>query len=161
MRCPHPEDRIEVRKFPRMGKPAGFKRQCLECFEEMDSRWLDRRDLPGGVHPGHVLMARIDVHKKRGSTGLGGDGNSKRAAYRKFMGSAAWKRQRERVLARDGDVCRDCGGHATEAAHIRYADPIEKTPDRDIKSSCRDCNSEEKSQRIASTGGKPQWSKRL
>lgn len=93
-------------------------------------------------------MCKIDVKGKRGSTGLGGVGNSKARAYRKFMGSAAWKRQRERVLARDGDVCQFCGEHATEGAHDRYADPIERTPDAWIKASCKECNSEERRTRI-------------
>lgn len=148
MTCAHPGNRVEIRKFPRLGQPAGFRFQCLECCKPI-GRWLDRRDLPDGAHPGHVLMAKIDVKAKRGATGLGGDGNSKRRAYQKFLRSAAWKRQRERVLARDNDTCRDCGGHATEGAHIRYADPIERTPDSWITASCKACNLGERTNRIA------------
>jgi len=135
----------DLRKWPRIGQPPGFARQCRGCGSR--GAWIDVLDvISDGVDPGSVPMAKLS----RGSTGLGGDGNSKRREYRKFLRSAAWRRQRERVLARDRYRCADCGAPATCAAHIRYADPIERTPDRDVKASCDECNQAERESRIAS-----------
>lgn len=144
MNCRHDAEG-SLRKWPRIGQPPGFALQCPECGAR--GPWVDVLDvLADRIDPGLVPMAKLS----RGSTGLGGDGNSKRRAYRKFLRSAGWKRQRERVLARDRYRCADCGAPATCAAHIAYADPIERTPDRDVKASCEECNQREREDRIAS-----------
>ena len=145
-RCPHPEDRVEVRRFRRAFGGESFRRLCLECGEKLDARPLDPLDLPGGVSACDVpLHTPPRVPRARG---LGGRGNSKRRAWEKFMRSAAWRKQRDRVLARDRYRCVDCGAPATCAAHRRYSDPIERTPDRDIVASCEQCNRAEREKRI-------------
>lgn len=144
--CEHPEDRVEVRRFRRAFGGESFKRLCLECGEKLDSRALDPMDLPGGILACDVPLAPNPRPAK--TRGLGGRGNSKRRSWEKFMRSSAWRKQRERVLARDGYRCRDCGAPATCAAHRRYSDPIERTPDRDVVASCDRCNQIEREQRI-------------
>lgn len=75
----------------------------------------------------------------------------RRRDYRRFMTSRAWRVQRLRVFVRDGYVCQTpgCEEDAIEAAHLRYADPIQDTPDDWIVASCRDCNQRERENRIA------------
>lgn len=56
--------------------------------------------------------------------------------------SAAARRLRAFVLARDGYRCQNCGGHATEAGHII---PILFAPERqldpaNLRALCRPCN---------------------
>lgn len=150
MECSHPPARIEIRKFPpAIGGVPTFRRQCLDCFEMLDRRGLDPLNLPGGVLARDVVLCKFKP-KKRTHTGFGGRGNSKRQTLEAFYRSAFWRGpngQRARVLARDGFQC-ICGAPATCAAHIRYSDPLESTPDRDVRASCKGCNDDEREQRI-------------
>lgn len=161
--CIHPPGRVEVRKFPPTGLGARvptFQRQCLDCLEVLDLRPLDPTNLPLGAVACNVPICEFDrkaERKARGRTGLGGRGNSKRRTLEAFYRSAAWRNpksgQRARVMARDGWLCQDCAARgirtpATDAAHIRYADPVERTPDSDVKASCSDCNQRERTDRI-------------
>lgn len=143
--CDHPEDQVEVRRFRRAFGGESFRRLCLACGEKLDRRPLDPLDLPGGVLACDVPL--VPNPRPAKTRGLGGRGNSKRRAYEKFMRSSAWRKQRERVLARDRYRCR-CGDPATCVAHDRYSDPIERTPDRDMHASCDECNRLEREQRI-------------
>lgn len=144
--CAHPEDQVEIRRFRRAFGGESFRRFCLECGEKLDARPLDPLNLPGGVNACDVQL-HVPPRVSR-ARGLGGKGNSKRRAWEKFMRSSGWRKQRDRVLARDRYRCRDCGAPATCAAHRRYADPIERTPDSDIVASCEQCNRDEREQRI-------------
>ena len=144
-RCARPAGSFPeaLRKWPRLGALPGFAIQCEECGRR--GPFVDVLDvLAEGVDPGLVFLADIS----KGSTGLGGQGNSGRREFQKFYRSASWKRQRERVLARDQYRCADCGAPASCVAHIGYANPIESTPDRLVKASCDDCNQAERVDRI-------------
>lgn len=143
--CSHPDERVEVRRFRRAFGGESFRRLCLECGEKLDARPLDPLDLPGGV-----LACDVPLHtppRVPRARGLGGRGNSKRRDYERFLRSAKWRKQRDRVLARDKYRCR-CGEPATCVAHDRYAPRIEDTPDRDLHASCTPCNNAEREQRI-------------
>lgn len=144
--CAHPEDRVEVRRFRRAFGGESFRRLCLECGEKLDARPLDPLDLPGGV-----LACDVQLHtppRVPRARGLGGKGNSKRREYEKFLRSAKWRKQRDRVLARDKYRCQDCHGPAECVAHLRYAARIEDTPDRDLQASCTACNMAERERRL-------------
>jgi len=137
-RCPHEE--TEIRKFERMGHVPGFAHQCAACLKRAGG-YIDVEDLPDGLDPGEILFRRID----RGRTGLGGRGNAARRARDDFRSSARWKKQRERVLHRDGYRCRyrlqGCTIKATQAHHESYhPDGIEKTPDSEIVALCKPCH---------------------
>ena len=148
--CTHPEDRVAVRRFRSGFGGESFKRLCLACGTKIDRRKLDPADLPGGVLACDVPLAPNPKPKKKGRGGLGGPGNSKARNYDRFMKSAKWRKQRDRVLARDGYRCRmnRCGAPANTGSHIRYAARIEDTPDSDIVASCKACNDREREQRI-------------
>lgn len=152
MSCTHPETRREWRKWlPSLGGPVRFRLQCLECFEGLGPKDTRPLDLPDGVDPGKLQLARIDFSKKLGRTGLGGEGNSRRRELEKFYRSPLWKGRggiRDRVLIRDGNRCQDCGARATEVAHIEYPPSIWQTRPEHCKASCRDCNQSERQQRI-------------
>ena len=142
--CQHPEDRVEVRRFRRgFGGGESFRRFCVACGTKLDARPLDPMNLPGGV-----LACDVALHPNPRIPRFQGRGNSKRRNFEKFLRSAKWRKQRDRVLARDGYRCRDCGAPATCAAHRRYANPIEATPDRDVVASCDECNQAERTERI-------------
>jgi hypothetical protein len=145
--CAHPEDRVEVRRFRRAFGGESFKRLCLACGEKLDTRALDPVNLPGGVLACDVPLAPNPKYPSF-RIGLGGKGNSKRRNYDKFLRSSAWRKQRDRVLARDHYRCR-CGAPATCAAHDAYAVRIEETPDSCIHASCDACNQSERQRRIA------------
>jgi len=146
--CSHPSESVEVRKFiPTFGGVPTFRRQCLECCAVVDRDELDPVDLPGGVLACDVMLSKFE-RKKRTATGFGGRGNSKSRNLGKFYRSSKWRKQRDRIINRDRYRCADCGAPATCAAHIRYSDPIESTPDSDIKASCDECNQKEREQRI-------------
>lgn len=151
--CSHPEDRVEWRKWvPGLGGAIRFRLQCLECLEGIGPKDTRPLDLPDNVDPGSLLMAKIDMGKKRGRTGLGGRGNSKRREFEDYYRSAAWRGRggiRDRVLIRDGNRCQDCGQRATEVAHIEYPADVWKTRPEHCKASCRECNQREREERIA------------
>lgn len=151
--CVHPEGRIEWRKWiPSMGGAVRFRRQCLECLAGIGPKDTRPLDLPDDVDPGSLLLAKIDVGKKRGRTGLGGRGNSKRRGYDDYLRSPAWRGKngiRDRVLIRDRNRCQFCGARATDVAHVEYPDDIWKTRPEHCKASCRECNQSERSERIA------------
>lgn len=144
--CAHPEDQVEVRRFRRAFGGESFKRLCLACGLKLDHKGLDPLNLPGDVPACDVPFAPNP--KVPPIHGLGGRGNSRRRKLDAFYRSSAWRKQRERVLARDRYRCVDCGAPATCAAHRRYANPIESTPDRDVVASCDACNQAEREQRI-------------
>lgn len=141
--CAHPEDQVEIRRFRRAFGGESFRRFCLVCGSKLDARPLDPMNLPGGIHPSTVAL-----HPTPCIPRFNGKGNSKRRNFEKFLRSSKWRKQRDRVLARDRYLCQDCGAPAECAAHIRYASPIEATPDRDIKASCNACNMAERERRI-------------
>jgi hypothetical protein len=84
-------------------------------------RWLRDRRTTGARSPfGHP----------------GGAGGYSRE-YAAFFSSAAWARQRARVLRRDGHRCQACGGRRGLAVHHTwYATPIEATPDWALTTLC-------------------------
>ena len=142
------------RKWPRMGggRP-GFAPQCDFCLARV-GEYVDKFDLPAQVDAAQVPMFR----PKRGKTGLGGDGNSKRRKRDDFYGSKAWKSQSERVLRRDGRFCQyglaPCVGKATVAHHEKYhPDGIENTPDEDIVALCKPCHDYHHERLRAGIGG--------
>ena len=67
-----------------------------------------------------------------------------------FYRGPFWAAQSKRILERDGYMCRgeNCGLPANQSHHLRYADPIEDTPDDWIVASCGRCNLNEKEQSI-------------
>lgn len=136
-RCYH--ENTSWRKFRRMGGAIGFAHQCADCLRKVGG-YREAWDLPERLDPASVPWAK----KREGATGLGGRGNSSRRARDDFRRSAAWRRQRARVLERDGYSCRlyleGCTEKATEAHHKSYADPIEKTPDSEIIAVCTECH---------------------
>jgi hypothetical protein len=59
---------------------------------------------------------------------------------RPALSTAAWQRQRLRILERDGRRCRWCGGPADEVDHIIPADHGGTDADDNLAASCRRCN---------------------
>lgn len=151
--CAHPLDEIEWRKWiPSFGGAVRFRLQCQKCLEGIGPKDTRPLDLPDGVDPSRIVMARMDFAKKRGRTGLGGDGNSRRRDLEKFYRSPKWRGRggiRDQVLIRDGNRCQDCGQRATEVAHITYPPSVWDTRPEHCKASCRACNQAERQQRIA------------
>jgi hypothetical protein len=148
--CPHDEADVEVRRFPgfRSGEWT-FRLQCTRCLARLSRRPLDPLALPNDADPSKVARS-----------GLGGDGNSKRRRYEKYLRSSAWKHPvrgvRVRVLARDGYRCVYCGcadRSQLECHHVRYPERIEDTRPSDCATACRSCNQAEREWRIS--GGEP------
>jgi hypothetical protein len=72
--------------------------------------------------------------------------------YTTFMASPEWRRQRERVLRRDGHRCQGCGGRrGLEAHHLWYAKPLPDTPDWGITTLCAGCHTATHGRAAAST----------
>ena len=132
--CTHEETKI--RRRPRIGQqPDVVQRQCVneDCLEELGKpvsitdfipetrlkfpRWVKKPRTPQPTsHTRHL---------------------------EEFRNSPAWRGphgQRQRVLERDEFTCQSCEEIATDAAHKRYADPIEETPDDWIVSLCQSCH---------------------
>lgn len=147
--CAHPDDRVEFRRYPRMGGLKGYKRQCLACFACLDKTFVPVSRLPKGLRPSQI---RYRIAKK-GRGGLGGDGNSKAKAYRDYLNSPAWRAPgrgvRDQALERDDRVCQFCGDDADTGAHINYPADIRDTTVDDVKASCGPCNMDEKNTRYA------------
>lgn len=76
--------------------------------------------------------------------------NSRPREYVRFLHSAVWLAQRERVLIRDGYRCQgeNCGEPATCVHHVRYRKVLADVPDSDLRASCRRCNAHERQARI-------------
>ena len=149
--CTHPDDRIEWRKWPSTMGPPKFGPQCLDCLEPV-GRLVPKRKVPLQVDTATILLRKYDVkaeRRKRGATGLGGRGNSRRRKYEAFLKTRRWAELREHVLERDQRRCQDCGAPANTAAHIRYPADIRDTRPEDLKASCVDCNQAEREQRHA------------
>ncbi len=137
--CPHPQEKREVRRFKK-GEGSVFAFQCLDCFQKI-GRNIRPDDLPGGMHPKDVPWKSIRPQ-------FSGPGNSKRREFKAYLGSAAWKKLREKVLHRDNFTCQDCGDPATDAGHITY-ERFGNELLSDLKAQCFDCNQAEREQRIS------------
>lgn len=76
--------------------------------------------------------------------------NSRAREYDRFLHSAEWTAQRERVLIRDGYRCQgeNCDEPATCVHHVRYRKLLAEVPDSDLRASCRRCNAHEREARI-------------
>lgn len=62
-------------------------------------------------------------------------------AYHAHMASTAWRRQRDRVVARDGHRCVACGsGYLLNGHHTYYSDPVGREPDSAIVTLCAPCH---------------------
>jgi hypothetical protein len=59
---------------------------------------------------------------------------------RPALSTAAWQRQRLRILERDGHVCRWCGGPADEVDHVIPAIRGGTDDPTNLAASCRPCN---------------------
>lgn len=141
MRCTHPNlEEGEVRRF-RYANGSYFALQCPDCLRAV-GRKLEPDAL--GIHPREVKRAE----PKRGRTGLGGSGNSKRRNFEARFRQADWKRLRARVLDRDDFTCRSCGEAATEVHHRTY-ERFGNERLEDLVASCAECNQAERQQRIA------------
>jgi 5-methylcytosine-specific restriction endonuclease McrA len=63
------------------------------------------------------------------------------ADYADYLKSPLWRTIRRRVLKRDGNVCRRCGGKATRVHHRSYADEVMAgNDDRQLASICEGCH---------------------
>jgi 5-methylcytosine-specific restriction endonuclease McrA len=54
----------------------------------------------------------------------------------------AWRRLRDRILARDRWICRICGGKATTADHITPIAAGGSNDPANLRAACDDCNLE-------------------
>jgi hypothetical protein len=148
------------------GPPSGARRRSPECTARNHRAELRRRDTrraqrqcrdclrPVGkpialeqLEP--AARARLPLWQRR----RGAKRGTRRARrYRAFLSSAAWRRQRLRVLERDGYRCRGlgCGQPATSVHHLRYAPVLAETPDADLAASCARCNETERERRVGS-----------
>ncbi len=118
-----------------------FRAQCQSCGRGVGAK-LDVTRIPKPLDvPLWDYKLEREGRKKKPTAKT----RSRQAFYR----SKEWKRQRDRVLARDGFICHlvvgpdgeICGAeNATQAHHVRYSDPIEDTPDSDLISVCEDCH---------------------
>lgn len=141
MHCSHPNlDPENIRRFKLIGH-SHFGVQCSDCLRRV-GRKLEPDEL--GMHPKDVKRAEI----KRGRTGLGGNGNSKRQDFEKRFKDKSWRPLRARVLDRDDYTCRNCGEAATQAHHLTYERFWHERLD-DLAASCGPCNLAEREQRIS------------
>ncbi|MCR9093437.1 MAG: hypothetical protein NXI30_04415 [bacterium] len=141
MRCMHENtDDTAIRRF-RYSGGSYFALQCPDCLRRV-GRKLEASELD--VHPREIRWAE----KKRGKTGLGGNGNSKRLNYEARFRQSDWKRLRARVLDRDDFTCRNCGEAADQVHHLTY-ERFWKERLSDLAASCAECNQAERQQRIA------------
>lgn len=138
MRCSR--ETTSLRRFRTMSG-SYFALQCPKCFSRV-GRKLDPMDLP--MHPRTVRWAE----RKKGSTGLGGDGNAKRQKLSAYYRSAAWKRKRAQVLNRDHFTCMSCGEPGDQVHHLKYPNELGTEPLSDLATSCKECNLEERTQRV-------------
>lgn len=146
--CRHPNrDQAQVRRF-RYAGGSYFALQCPDCRQRVGPK-IPADEL--GVHPKEVPWAQR-TPKKRGRTGLGGNGNSKRRDFEARFRHASWRGLRDRVLDRDDHTCQSCGEAATEVHHVTYErfwyERLE-----DLVASCRNCNLAEREQRIGGGHG--------
>ncbi len=155
--CDSPDSQRNWRKWSVIGG-VKFAPQCLECKAQI-GKPVHPRDVPLDVDAGACLMAEIDFkaeRAKRGPTGMGGKGNSKRRAYDAYMRSARWRGPngvREYVLERDKGICQDCGAKATCVAHRTYPRDIRDTRPEHCKASCNVCNQAEREERLGGSSG--------
>jgi hypothetical protein len=144
-RCPPRAHAGPLRMRRRDARTARL--QCDHCLGAV-GRSIALAELPnGGERHMERWRARLPLRPARG--------NSRRRAYRAFLLSAEWKRQRLRVLERDGWKCQghNCGADLRPPAratvhHRRYADVLANTPDSDLAASCNRCNLHERQARI-------------
>lgn len=70
--------------------------------------------------------------------------NARWAPGTRRVNSAAWARQRKRILARDNHECQirgpKCTGQATEVDHMSPWVPGETVPDSSLQAACKPCN---------------------
>ena len=135
-RCPpHPEDRIELRKKPRVGGGSVFIHQCLACGDVVGRVPLERVPDPRIVkHFDSRLYHQPQLTARR------------REFVARFK-RADWKRLRLLVLERDHYTCRGCQDMATEVHHLTY-ERFGAELLTDLAASCFDCNQREREQRI-------------
>lgn len=140
MKCDHPEDQREVRRF-RFTSGSYFALQCQRCGARL-GRKLDPMKL--GVPPRMVSWAI----SRRSVSGLGGQGNSKRRAFSAYFRSPEWKKKRRARLEMDSWTCQNCGEPGDQVHHLRYPQTLGEETLADLATSCRDCNLAERSERI-------------
>lgn len=67
---------------------------------------------------------------------------TRRAAYRSYLRSPAWRKLRDRVRARSGGVCERCGRRPMVHVHHLTYERIFKERLMDLLAVCRPCHRE-------------------
>lgn len=146
--CTCPEDQQEIRRIPTGARFDVFRYQCQRCGRK-HGRKYDELDLPGGLHPRDVKLARRTVTVPSPSSL-----QRRRGAKRS---SARFQAQRQRVLRRDEWTCQGCGEEELEQLevhHVRYPEiPEDDVPDSDLQTVCGSCNLAEREDRLSGGQG--------
>lgn len=60
--------------------------------------------------------------------------------YHLYMQSTQWREKRQRILARDGFRCRDCGSRTQLEVHHERYDSLGDETGEDLRTLCRECH---------------------
>jgi hypothetical protein len=112
---------FEIRKFPQQDNKQYFD------FSVTEVRMTKTTDTIPGLCPVPA------------DTGTFLDDRSRQ--YPEYLRSMLWKKIRKRILKRDGNVCRRCGGRATEVHHRSYSEAVlAGNDDEQLVSICKGCH---------------------
>lgn len=134
--CEHQHTQIRARQI--RGGSTQYVRQCQECGEPVGNPVKQTgQALP---FEDELLENANAIRAQRREVARQAVLANRRAEYREYMSSEAWFDIRERVLKRDGYVCRGClSEKATEVHHATYAHFTEEFA-FELLSLCRGCH---------------------
>ena len=115
----------------RFGWHESYCNQCVECGKRIGYKIPYAHLSPNQIKHAGLWSSKL---RRRG-------GNSKRQAYKAYLGSSTWRHLRRRILIRDNFMCVFCGEAADQVHHLTYS-RFGRELDEDLASACRDCHQE-------------------
>ncbi len=121
---------------------------CVACEKRVGTKTVPLDLLPREERHG---LKPLRARKHRARPGR------RRKNYDRFMRSATWRRQQDRVWKQHGGSRKypppcyvpGCEQPGRQCAHLKYATPIEDTPDEWIRPCCKAHNMMERDNRVA------------
>lgn len=133
MSCPHPRQARELRRRTVNEGRWRFQDQCLECGAAVGAP-IDARRVP---QPASIPC--FDPRLKRRTARP----TARTRTYQRHIRSAAFRRLRERVLARDSYTCARCQNPDAHQVHHRTYERFGDERLEDLETLCDDCHAAE------------------